>query len=238
MKNKATEEETFLHRYAPVVAILALLTLITAAVLGTIFVLRNNAASPTAPTIAIADLPGPKYQISKRSEEQVGTLLKENPHIVGAFVTRYKYAQGESQFIYSWGRSAAEKKKLDQALRALTDADNGMSSEEKQAMAYKDSAETARLLRNSQEAKQGLIKCISISEAAVRTQIKFQAIGTGICYATIPPFEEKASLGIYILTDSPLNEFNEIAEARRVLLMLQIDIYNRDYQGRETWAHP
>lgn len=235
----AEPKKSFFKRYALALAVLALVMLIATAVLGTIFLMRGPAPTTTPTEIALENLPGPKYQLSKRSEQQLTELSQENPHVVGTFVIRYKYGKNESPVIYSWSKPQA-KAGLDKLIKQINDRQagpQGMSSEEARAAAMKDPERAAQQLRNSEEAKLGLIKCVSLEEAKAIDPI-LKTFSTGICYATIPPFEADASFAIIMLTDSKLENYSELAEMRRILLMLQIDIFNREFQGRETWAHP
>ena len=90
-----------------------------------------------------------------------------------------------------------------------------------------------------EEAKNGLIKCGPIANTNIpKLAPGVDKIVKTVCRATIPPFDENVNLAIVVLLTIPPNmATNDIQEIRRVLLQLQIDIYNRDFQGRETWAH-
>jgi len=243
MKRKAkpqgqAAERSLFQRYAPAIAVLVVFTIIITAIVGTIKVIQREAAH--RPVVVAEDLPGPKNQISQRSKEQLVTMSQEYPHILAVAVTRYHYKKNENLFAYAWAKTPAVKKVLDKIIDDLNKRQTGpnaMSSDEVAAMNAKNPERAARMLRNSEEARLGLIKCVPISEATL-TYNELRTITTGICYASIPPFEAAPAMGIIMLTDSKLTEYSELAEMRRILLALQIDIYNRDFKGRETWAHP
>jgi len=227
--------KSFLQRYGVVLAVVVIIAIIAVSIISTVLVLRREASKPLVQKpVVIADLPGPKYQLSKRSKEQLDVLSRQNDNIVATFVTRSKYSKNESPVIHVWSRPG-DKEVVDAAIKLVSG--RGLSSEEVNALALKNPEQTARLLRDSEEAKLGLVKCLPVADVpSVDPNLK--KISTGICYATIPPFESEASLAIVVITDTPLANYSDLVEMRRVLLALQIDIFNRDFQGRETWAHP
>jgi hypothetical protein len=178
------------------------------------------------------DLPGPKNQISERSRKEIDTLLAINPHVVGGWATKIHYEKTENPVIYFFSKDPV----IDEAMKnfdLMQTSGKGYSSAEL-------NADSKQSLRNSEEAKTGLIKCGLVNDTNIgklapdiKTKVR------GICRATIPPFDEKVNLAIVVLIDIQGDTNSEdIQEVRRTLLQLQIDIYNRDFQGRETWAHP
>lgn len=236
------QKPSFIRSYGPaIVAIAVVLVIVVAAVIGTIRVVHRDMPKPLVPIVAIEDLPGPKGLIGKRSMYQLETFSKENPHILATIVTRYHYTKTETPFIYTWTNG---DKKVDKVVNKIIDevkarqaSPQAQSSDEVAAERAKDPKRMAQTLRESEEAQLGLIKCLPIQDTVLNYPA-LASISTGICFATIPPFEANAGMAITMLTDSPLTKYSELAEMRRILLALQIDIYNRDFQGRETWAHP
>ena len=179
-----------------------------------------------------SDLPGLKSQISERSKKEIDTLLAANPLIVGGWATKISYEKTENPVIYYF----SDDPMIDLAMKnfaALQASGKGNSSAEL-------NADSKQSLRNSEEAKTGLIKCGLISETNIpKLAPGIETKAKGVCRATIPPFDDKVNLAIVVLinVDGAVNSA-EVQEVRRTLLQLQIDIYNRDFQGRETWAHP
>ena len=176
------------------------------------------------------DLPGPRGQVSTRTKYQVTTVLTETPHILGGWVTKLKYEKTEVPFIHTF----VKVPELAQFLERYADmqrSGKGFSSAELD----RDSAQS---LRNSEEAKSGLIKCGPLSATNIpKLAPGIDRIAKGVCRATIPPFDENVNIAIVVVTDVDGSQnSSEIQEIRRSLLQLQIDVFNRDYQGRETWA--
>lgn len=240
-------QKSFLRRIGVIVAVVAMLAIL---IVTAIFVFNRaipeKPITPPLPPAAVPqlkNLPGPKGQLSERSKDQLRVAAEENPRIMAIVALRYKYGKTESRYIFSWTHPKA-KVIVDKIIadnNALQASGKGMSSEEAAALAAAkakiDPAVAARALRNSEEAKQGLVKCVPITEATLMNP-ELVTIATGICYATIPPFDPNTTMAIIVLTDNDLENFSEVSLMRRQLLMLQIDIFNRDFQGRETWIHP
>ena len=243
-KTKAGHEpgRPFLQRFAPAIAVAVALTIVIAAFAVALMVIRRDTPVPTAAVAQVAseDLPGPKGDLSARSKAQVDTLAAGNEHAVMALVVRYKYTKTQIPFAHTWAANPQAQAVIDGIVSRLMAEQNeltGRSSEEVRREDERDPDFASRRIRNSEEARVGLIKCVPIADAAlVYSELKTTA--TGICIATIPPFESNTSMAIIILTDSEMSQSAELAEMRRMMLSLQIDIYNRDFQGRETWAHP
>lgn len=178
-------------------------------------------------------LPGLQAMISARSEKQLDTFAAQTPHILGLVVSKVTYGKTDDPVLYTWGGSIDPVKQYVKTLHDLQLAGQGMSSEEL-------SAANKISLRNSDEAKNGLIKCGSLAETNFpQLTPSIAAVAKGACRATIPPFDPNVNLAIVVVIDiDGTTNDAEIQAVRRMLLQLQIDIFNRDYQGRETWAAP
>lgn len=178
------------------------------------------------------DLPGRKNQISDRSKKEISTLLESNTHIIGGWATKLNYEKTENPIIYYFVKDPVIQVAMDTFAKNQAEG-KGRSSAEL-------NADSTQSLRNSEEAKSGLIKCGPLASTNIgRLAPGIEKVAKGVCRATIPPFDENVSLAVVVVlnidatTNSP-----DIQEVRRTLLQLQIDIFNRDFQGRETWAHP
>lgn len=194
---------------------------------------RDAFASVDESIIPIAELPGKKNQISERSEKEINVLLQDNPNVVGGWATKIHYEKTENPVIYSFSKDAV----VDLALKnydTMQKSGRGYSSAELDAMTKQSAA-------NTEDAKTGLIRCGPISTTnlsklapGITSKVK------GVCRATIPPFDDNVNLAIVVLIDTDGVDQSDprVVEIRRTLLQLQIDIFNRDFQGRETWAHP
>jgi len=178
-----------------------------------------------------ADLPGKKNQLSDRSKYEIETLLRDNPHIASAYATRIHYGKTENPIFFHFTKYP-QIEALFTNYDALQKSGKGFSSDELDK-------QSKISLRNTEEAKNGLIKCGPIANTNIpKLAPGVDKIVKTVCRATIPPFDENVNLAIVVLLTIPPNmATNDIQEIRRVLLQLQIDIYNRDFQGRETWAH-
>ncbi|WP_407307889.1 hypothetical protein [Acinetobacter sp.] len=178
-----------------------------------------------------ADLPGKKNQISDRSKYEIQTLFKDNPYVVGAYTAKIHYEKTENPIIFIYAKNTIINK-LYTNYDEIQRSGKGFSSKEL-------NGRSDQSLRNSEEAKTGLIRCDELSSTNIgKLAPGIDKVVKGVCRATIPPFDENVNLGVVVMLNIPPNiNSNEIQEIRRILLQLQIDIYNRDFQGRETWAH-
>jgi len=185
------------------------------------------------PTVALSDLPGKKDNISDRSKKEIGVLLDGNPHVLGGWASKIHYEKRENPVIHFFARDPL-------VITAMNNYDQIQKSGRGYSSAELDAA-TPQSAKNTEEAKTGLITCgplasTNIGKLAPGIERKVK----GVCRATIPPFDENVNLAIVVLIDNDgLNQDDpDIVEIRRTLLQLQIDIFNRDFKGRETWAHP
>lgn len=226
----------FLHRHVTLIS--ALLALMFAAVfLAFVLVLaakeqKDQLAQLDLPLAALSSLPGPNNRISERSKLEINVLLQNNPHILGGYAARINYAKTEYPVFYYF----TKEEYLVKALRnyeALQKSGRGFSSAELDAT----NAQTAA---NVKDAKQGVIRCQPLGTTNIGNLAPgIEKTVKGVCRATIPPFDDNVNLAIVVLidNDSVDQEDPVIVEIRRTLLQLQIDIYNRDFKGRETWAY-
>jgi hypothetical protein len=227
--------KAFLHRNVIWISVAAILLAIACAIL-TIFVVSakdlQNEILRRVDRVSATDLPGPKNQISERSKTQIDTLIKENPHAIGAWVAKNEYEKTENPVIFYVAKDPIINTLMTN-YAAKQASGNGFSSSEL-------NASSAQSLRNSEEAKTGLIRCGPLDQTNVPKLVPdISKHAKGICRATIPPFDENVNIAIVVPINIPANENTpEIQAIRRMLLQLQIDIFNRDYQGRETWARP
>ena len=225
----------FIQRNVVLVTSIAAACVVLALVLGILLVGAKQLQEETLkrydkPTNSETDAIGKQGRISQRSKVQIDTMLSETPHILGGWVALLNFGKLEVPIVYYWAGSPVVTKFIDD-FSAVQLSGKGNSSEELDN-------QSSQSLRNSEEAKTGLIKCgrlattnISKLSPGIEEHVK------GICRATIPPFSESVNMGIVILTDIDGDSNGpEIQAIRRILLQLQIDIFNRDYQGRETWA--
>lgn len=181
----------------------------------------------------LSDLPGPKNQISRRTQKEIDVLLQANPHVIGGWAAKIHYEKLENPVIYAFAKDPIIGIALDNYDRAQKTG-RGFSSAELDAQSAQSAA-------NTEEAKTGIIRCGPLSMTNIgRLAPGIDKKVKGVCRATIPPFDENVNLAIVVLIDNDgVNQDDEaIVEIRRTLLQLQIDIFNRDFKGRETWAHP
>lgn len=183
--------------------------------------------------VGAAGLPGPQNQISERSRKEIDVLLRGNKRIVGGYVAKIHYGKTENPVIYFFSKDPL----MNQFMRnydLMQKSGRGYSSAELDAASAQSAA-------NTEEAKTGVIRCVSIHTTNIHNLAKgIDEKAKGVCRATIPPFDENVNLSLVVLIDNDASdqESEEIIDIRRTLLQLQIDIFNRDFQGRETWAHP
>ena len=180
--------------------------------------------------VAGAFLPGPKGQVSARSVEELDYLLKDKPHVLGAWITKVNYGKNENPVV--WSMAGAEA--FDGAMRAYVRrqlAGEGFSSAELNAANSQSAA-------NAEAAKGGLISCGDIEYTNIpKIAPEVRALGAvGACRAPLPPFDDNVNMAIVILLDIPGDQTDpRITEFRRSLLQLQFDILNRDFLNREIW---
>lgn len=179
---------------------------------------------------SVVEVLGPKDQISERSKLQISTVLSETPHVVGGWMAKIHYEKTENPVIYYWARDPV----VDILMSNFDDlqrSGKGWSSAELNKMS-KLSA------RNSEATKTGVINCITITETNLpKLAPAIVNVAQTTCRAPIPPFDTNVNMSLVVALDIPADENSpEIQAVRRALLQLQIDIFNRDYQGRETWA--
>lgn len=189
------------------------------------------------PMVKLATLPGPNNKISERSRKEIDVLLKDNPNVIGGYATKIHYAKTENPIIYYFVRDAVRDQIIFTMLKnydTMQKSGRGYSSAELDVMRSQSAA-------NTEEAKAGIIRCqplettnIGALAPGINKKVK------GVCRAPIPPFDDNVNLAIVVLIDNDAvdQEHPDIVAIRRTLLQLQIDIFNRDFKGRETWIHP
>lgn len=237
-KQPAQEQKKSFQHFVPAIAVFTFVAVIAASVIGTIQILRRNAAMQPASASIVENLPGPKNQLSARSKQQL-TKLAENDNVVGVMAIRYTYSKIDNPIIFATSSSATTQHIFDGIVEGLDKRqtpETGLSSTEA-VKSVTGAGQEQKHLRNSEEAKLGLIKCVPIEET-ILIQPALRTIAAGVCYSTIPPFASDATMALVLFTNKPLSEYSELAEMRRLLLAVQIDIYNRDFKGRETRVHP
>lgn len=174
-------------------------------------------------------LPGPKNQLSQRSKREIEVILSETPYVLGAWVSKVHYGKTENPIIFYWTNEPV----LVGLVKNIADTQasgRGYSSAERDA-------DPKLLLRNSVEARTGLIKCSSIAGALLDLTPAITRYVKSICRATIPPFAPNPNLDIVLFIDIDVSKPSpEQQLIFRKLLQLQLDIYNRDYKGREIWV--
>lgn len=205
------------------------------AVLVLIFVLISTKASynetlQRLDQLPVTNLPGPNSQISQRSRDEINTLLFETPHVIGGWIAKLHYEKKEVPLVHTWARNRI----IIEAMETYTQlqlSGKGFSSAEL-------NQQSPQSMRNADEAKSGLIKCGPL-ESSNLPKLAPRILGEAgtVCRATIPPFSDEVNLALVVVTDNEVDEHSpEIQAIRRTMLRIQIDIFNRDYQGRETWA--
>lgn len=225
------------HRRNPtLIAGIAITSLIIAIICVALLVGARNTQRETLQRFdkiaALDELLGPKGGISERSKTEVDIIMRETPHALGAWVTRLNYDKTENPIIHSYFKNDVLKDAMDIYVKNQISG-KGFSSAEL-------NRSSSQSVRNSEEAKMGIIKCGSIETTNLpRIAPEILNVASGVCRATIPPFDENVNIAVVVITDKAADE-NSVAiqEVRRQMLRLQIDIFNRDYQGRETWAAP
>ena len=226
----------FIHRHVTLISSLLGLSF---AVVFLLFVLilaakeqRDKFAADDRPLVSFTDLPGPKNEISERSRKEIDVLLQGNQHILGGWAAKIHYAKTEFPVIYFFAKDPL----IETAMRnyeAAQRSGRGFSSAELDARNTQSAA-------NTQTAKTGIIICQPLGTTNIgRLAPGIAKKVKGVCRATIPPFDENVNLAIVVLVDNDTMDQEDpvIVDIRRTLLQLQIDIFNRDFKGRETWAH-
>lgn len=226
----------FLHRHVTLISALMALTF---AAVFLLFVLllaakeqREQLVGLDMPLTALGSLPGPNDRISERSKLEINVLLQGNKHILGGYATKINYAKTEYPVFYYFSKEAYLVTAL-KNYEAMQKSGRGFSSAELDAT----NAQTAA---NVVDAKQGVIRCQPLSTTNIGSLAPgIEKTVKGVCRATIPPFDDNVNLAIVVLIDNDSKDPEDpvIVEIRRTLLQLQIDIYNRDFKGRETWAY-
>lgn len=227
----------FLQKHITLVSLVAVTALTGMFTLGALFIgateLREKAFFRVDQTAVDASkLPGKQNEISDRSKLEIKTVLEPNPYVIGAYVTKLSFEKTENPVIYYFAK--------DQIMDTfMLDYDSQQRTGKGQSSAEL-SASNPQSLRNSEESRSGLIKCDLLSSTNIgKTTPGIDKKVKGVCRATIPPFEDEVNMAVMVLITLKGDESSdEIQKIRRLLLQLQIDIYNRDFQGRETWAHP
>jgi hypothetical protein len=146
-------------------------------------------------------------------------------------MAKIHYEKTENPVVYYWTRDPVIDVLMDN-FDSLQKSGKGWSSVELNKMS-KQSA------RNTEATKTGIINCIPITQTNLpRLAPAIVNVAQTTCRAPIPPFDTNVNMSLVVALDVPADENSpEIQAVRRALLQLQIDIFNRDYQGRETWAH-
>jgi len=226
----------FLRRNAAVMVGLVALSIVVSGVLIFLYEearLRQELLLQRVDAVQVnGKLPGPKDELSDRSKKELNVIFSETPHIVGGIVSRLTYGKTDDPLIYVWSGSDPSIIQFTQTFHDLQVNGKGMSSAE--------AASSSKLsLRNSDEARQGLIKCGPLDATNLaKITPSIAKVAKGACRATLPPFDPNVNLAIVVAVDVDGDAQDERLEVvRRALLQLQIDIFNRDYMGRETWPH-
>lgn len=194
---------------------------------------RDALEKSDQPISGFVDLPGPKNNISERSRKEINFLLADNKHVIAGYVAKIHYTKTENPIFYYFTK--------DPIMKTLWENYDQMQKSGKGFSSAELDAARAQSMANTQEAKTGMIVCQSLESTNIRKLAPgIEKKVMGVCRATIPPFDEKVNLSLVVLIDLDGLDLNDpaIIELRRVLLQLQIDIFNRDFKGRETWAQP
>ena len=180
--------------------------------------------------IILSELPGPQNQLSDRTKKELKTLLYPNQAVVGAWVSKLKYGRKENPVIWY----GAGGKKFDQViLDYISRQEDGRNLSSKEITNVGSAA-----LRNTQASLVGDISCAPIALTALpRLAPLATSVANIVCRAPIPPFNPTANLALVVLIKAENLEDPKVESIRKVMLRLQIDIYNRDFLAREIWIH-
>lgn len=173
-------------------------------------------------------LPGTQDKISNRTKQEMAVLFAENPSVVGGWILRQQYEKTEVPIIHYWARDPI----IHQFIRDYT----RIQKEGKGHSSAELRMNPRNVLSGEREAIEGLIRCVSVRDSTI-TEYTPNIINfiQSLCIATLPPFAKDRNLGIVVVVDVP-PDAPEIEAVKQMLLRLQIDIYNRDYQGHEIWS--
>lgn len=185
--------------------------------------------------IDLSTLPGPKNKLSSRSQTELHALLGPPLEIIGGFVIRLKYDKTENPIIWYGGATGDDREKLEAMIMDyISRQTSGLN------LSSAELSKSPVSLRNSQAAMIGDIACAPISYTGIPRVAPLSVnLANVICRAPIPPFDSNANMALIVLIavcggiESPT-----IQQARKVMLQLQIDIFNRDFLAREIWLHP
>lgn len=187
-------------------------------VFGTMLVnLRHDLRLPLA-----KDRVGLEDRISERSKDEILALVKDKDFIIGGWVQKRVFQKTDNPVFYHWGQPIVHEHIAN--FERIQKAGKGHESAD-----LVDNA--GHLLSNP-----GLIKCVPIETSIIPEYTpQMQQHAQMACVGTIPPFSDNVNLVIMMVINA--EEWSaDLEEARRLILRLQIDIYNRDYKGQETWS--
>lgn len=222
----------FFERHPTLIGGIAVASIILTVILGLLLLGARELQLQTLQRIdrvaSDDNLPGPQSQVSERSKRQLEVMVRENPHILAGWITQLQYGRTQDPILHGVYQYAP----IEKAMKAFsTDqlAGKGVSSEDMDRRAQ-------NFVRNSEESRSGMIKCGPITTTNIpKREPEVLDRAKLICRATIPPFDDNVNIAVVLVTDAPEGS-QDLQAVRRTLVTMQIDIYNRDYQGRETWA--
>ena len=211
------------HVYKILFAEVLLLVIAIVLVAGLLSIYRDN-------LVPEKDLPGLRNEISDRTKEELNALVKRNPHILGGWIFVRNYDAHTYPILHYTANHPIAEQFIADFKRKQTSPNEGMPSSVSTLNPSSVSANTA-------EATVGTIRCVEITKSLIiYFTPSISTVAKTICSATLPPFEvaDKVNLQIVAISGLPLDS-PQLREVHRTLLQLQIDIYNRDYNGQETW---
>lgn len=187
-------------------------------------------AWPPSDAIILSDLPGPQGQLSPRSKRELQVLLYPNPSVVGAWVSKIHYAKTENPIVWFGGGHS----KFEGVIKQYIDRQEKSLNYSSRELASFGSA----TLRNTYASLIGDISCAPLAMTALpKVAPKASDIANMVCRAPIPPFNPAANLALVVLLNADGEDDKRVEAVRKIILQLQIDIYNRDFLAREIWIH-
>lgn len=178
------------------------------------------------------ELVGPRQRFSSRSKKEVNVFLNNSPEVLGAIAIKREFSKKENPVFDYWSRSPIIDKFVNDWNKKQA-GPNGISSADL-------AANPQNSFNNALEAVLGEARCVPVIGTtffALTPEVVDYA--KTICLVSFPPYQlpnkSITALGFLLALDHRDPKMKDLKDK---MVTLQINIFNRDYNGRETWDHP